>query len=233
MITLPTRTACEATLLDGARVWVQTLNDTQRTDVFECSDFTAAERARRYRKAGTSDYETIIEQLEDGGAEMQAGYLADQGYIDGSYDKAANEKYPDAEQPVRINGESDELFDRRVEEYGNKHAEIGQKRQKFIEAAYEGRKKQELATPDTAGRITRCVTAIYKRKRQEAFTFAFICETLARAVRCIDDHGKLYWLTSDGKPDVAKVADLTDAERNHAWNLYINVDKVLPSDIPT
>src|ERR1019366_7965676 len=73
MLTLPTRTADYLTLPDGARVWVQTLNDAQRTDAFEASDLAAARRVMRYRKPGTPDYEVIMTDLIDGGAEMQAG----------------------------------------------------------------------------------------------------------------------------------------------------------------
>src|ERR1019366_4036673 len=189
--------------------------------------------AMRYRKPGTPDYEVIMTDLIDGGAEMQAGFLADEGYIDRTYQNAAEGAFPEPEMPVRKEGESDELFDRRAEAFETTMREMGAKRQKFVEEAYDGRLRSEREATDTGDRLQRCITALYQRKRQDAFGKQFVIETLARAVRDEHDHRKLYFIRADGEPDTAAVADLDDPTREALSMMYFALDKVTPQQIPT
>jgi hypothetical protein len=225
MAILPQQTAGE-TQIGEITIWVQTLNESQRSEAFEEADQYAALRIARYRKTDTDLYASIRADFEEQGPEMQAGYLADQGYIDGTYHQAAEALYPTPEPIFRMENEADERFDNRVEEGIALREERARLRDKHIEDSYNARKKAEMKSP-AADRVARCMRALYARKRQEAFTRRYMIEVIYRAVRRAEDHARRYY------PSVEAVADLDDATRAGLVEFYYSLDTVTPQQVPT
>ena len=223
-VTLPSETAGELTLPSGLIVWVQTVNALHREQAAEAADLWASRAARTYRKGGEG-YEDLTEQFEDGGIELQCGFLADQGYLDGSYAHEAETKFPGLNEPTRNDGETDDAFDKRVLAFDEAQAATGTKRAKHIEKLYEAAKKtaEGLTAPV---RLERCCKAAYVRKRQAAFGSRFILEVLARGVRQAEDHARMVYPSADA------VADLPDDVRQALITKYFETDPVRPAEVP-
>jgi hypothetical protein len=224
-IALPTKTASEVTLPGGLQVWVQTVNALQREQAREAADLAAAREARPFRRGGEG-YRALREQFEECGAELLCGYLADCGYLAGSYQREAEQRFPTDEPPVRQEGEEDEAFDGRVALWDERCEQAARRRTDCIEQRYEAVKREAAALME-AERIERCCRAAYELKRREAFGTRFVLELLARAVRHAEDHRRPIYADAD------EVADLADEIRDALLAAYFRCDPVSPAQIPT
>jgi hypothetical protein len=224
-VTLPTRTAGICELPNGQSVWIQTVNALQREQAREAADLAAAREARPFRRSGEG-YRALREQFEECGAELLGGYLADCGYLAGSYQREAEQRFPPAEPPVRDEGEGDDAFDQRVAAWDEQRARAAQQRADHIEQRYEAVKREASALSE-AERIERCCREAYELKRREAFGTRFVLELLARAVRNVEDHRRPIYAGSD------EVADLADEIRDALLAAYFRCDPVSPAQVPT
>ncbi len=224
-VTLPSRTASEITLPGGLVVWIQTVNALQREAAREAADLYASREARTYRKGGEG-WTDLAEQFEDGGIDVQTGFIADAGFLDGTYQRDAEAKHPQIDAPVRNDNETDEAFDKRVLAWESAVGPSQKKRTAHIEAAYNNMKKGATGLLEST-RIERCCRIVYERKRREAFSTRFVLEMLARAVRTAEDHAIAVYHSAD------VVADLPDEIREALMNAYFNNDNVTPAAVPT